>query len=72
VAMVSAVIAAYLYLRIMVSMWLAEPDSSASSPAVLTLPTRVVLVASVVITLVLGILPSFAAELGTQMVAGAP
>jgi len=69
VAMVSAVIAAYLYLRIMVSMWLAEPDSSASSPAVLTLPTRVVLVASVVITLVLGILPSFVLDLGDSLTA---
>lgn len=29
-AMVSAVIAAYLYLRIMVSMWLAEPSSSST------------------------------------------
>jgi NADH-quinone oxidoreductase subunit N len=69
VAMVSAVIAAYLYLRIMVSMWLAEPDSAASSPAVLTLPTRVVLVASVVITLVLGILPSFVLDLGDSLTA---
>ena len=69
VAMISAVIAAYLYLRIMVSMWLAEPDSSASSPAVLTLPTRVVLVASVVITLVLGILPSFVLDLGDSLTA---
>ena len=69
VAMVSAVIAAYLYLRIMVSMWLAEPDSSASSATVLTLPTRVVLVASVVITLVLGILPSFVLDLGDSLTA---
>jgi len=69
VAMVSAVIAAYLYLRIMVSMWLAEPDSSASSTAVLTLPTRVVLVASVVITLVLGILPSVVLDLGDSLTA---
>ncbi|MEY3977996.1 MAG: NADH-quinone oxidoreductase subunit NuoN [Actinomycetota bacterium] len=69
VAMVSAVIAAYLYLRIMVSMWLAEPDSSASSATVLTLPMRVVLVASVVITLVLGILPSFVLNLGDSLTA---
>jgi NADH-quinone oxidoreductase subunit N len=57
VAMVSAVIAAYLYLRIMVSMWLAEPDSSAPATT-LSLPARVVLVVSVAVTLVVGVLPS--------------
>jgi NADH-quinone oxidoreductase subunit N len=56
IAMVSAVIAAYLYLRIMVSMWLAEPDSSTTATA-LSLPARVVLVVSVAITLFVGVLP---------------
>ena len=68
VAMVSAVIAAYLYLRIMVSMWLAEPDSSTRA-AVLSLPARVVLVVSVAVTLVVGVLPSFVLDLADSLIA---
>jgi NADH-quinone oxidoreductase subunit N len=66
--MVSAVIAAYLYLRIMVSMWLAEPDSSTRA-AVLSLPARVVLVVSVAVTLVVGVLPSFVLDLADSLIA---
>ena len=61
-AMVSAVIAAYLYLRIMVSMWLSVPASSEATPALapkLSLPLRVTLVSAVAITLVLGVLPTW-------------
>jgi NADH-quinone oxidoreductase subunit N len=68
VAMVSAVIAAYLYLRIMVSMWLAEPDSSAPATA-LSLPARVVLVVSVAVTLTVGVLPSFVLDLADSLTA---
>jgi NADH-quinone oxidoreductase subunit N len=68
VAMVSAVIAAYLYLRIMVSMWLAEPDSSTRA-AVLSLPARVVLVVSVAVTLTVGVLPSFVLDLADSLTA---
>jgi NADH-quinone oxidoreductase subunit N len=68
VAMVSAVIAAYLYLRIMVSMWLAEPDSSAPATA-LSLPARVVLVVSVAVTLTVGVLPSLVLDLADSLTA---
>jgi NADH-quinone oxidoreductase subunit N len=68
VAMVSAVIAAYLYLRIMVSMWLAEPDSSAAATT-LSLPARVVLVVSVAVTLIIGVLPSFVLDVADSLTA---
>lgn len=55
-AMVSAVIAAYLYLRVMVSMWLAE--SSSSTPHRVSLTGRLTLGATVLVTVVLGVLPS--------------
>ena len=53
-AMVAAVIAAYLYLRIMVSMWLQEGERSFDKPQ---LGTSLVIAASVVITLVVGFYP---------------
>jgi NADH-quinone oxidoreductase subunit N len=60
-AMVSAVVAAYLYLRIMVSMWLAEP--SVETPAIqVGFAGRVSLGISVAVTLVLGVFPSIALE----------
>jgi NADH-quinone oxidoreductase subunit N len=64
-AMVSAVIAAYLYLRIMVSMWLAEPSSNA--PPSVTLVGRVTLAAAVAITLVLGVLPTYLLRLSDSL-----
>jgi NADH-quinone oxidoreductase subunit N len=66
-AMVSAVIAAYLYLRIMVSMWLAEPSSNA--PPSVTLAGRVTLAAAVAITLVLGVLPTYILRLSDSLLA---
>lgn len=67
VAMVSAVIAAYLYLRIMVSMWLADRDPSATPLGPLSFASRVVLVVSVAVTLVLGVLPSFVLDLNETL-----
>ena len=68
-AMVSAVVAAYLYLRIMVSMWLAEP--AAATPAVrVGFAGRVSLGISVAVTLVLGVFPSILLgleDLGTRV-----
>jgi NADH-quinone oxidoreductase subunit N len=55
VAMVAAVVAAYLYLRIMVSMWLDEADSQ--SPNVSTSISVVVAVCSVA-ALLIGLFPS--------------
>jgi NADH-quinone oxidoreductase subunit N len=54
-AMVAAVIGAYLYLRIAVSMWLEEPESDSEisvDPAVVT-----VVVVSVAATLIVGFFP---------------
>ncbi len=64
-AMVSAVIAAYLYLRIMVSMWLAEPVTVA--PRTITIAGRLSLGVAVVITLVLGVLPTWLLDLGDSL-----
>jgi len=68
-AMVSAVVAAYLYLRIMVSMWLAEP--SVETPAIqVGFAGRVSLGISVAVTLVLGVFPSILLDLedlGTRL-----
>ena len=69
-AMVSAVIAAYLYLRIMVSMWLSEPVSGGVSPAaspVLSLSSRVTLGCAVAITLVLGVLPTWLLDISDSL-----
>jgi len=69
-AMVSAVIAAYLYLRIMVSMWLSVPASSEAISALapkLSLPLRVTLVSAVAITLVLGVLPTWLLDVSDSL-----
>ncbi|MFZ9706792.1 MAG: NADH-quinone oxidoreductase subunit N [Ilumatobacteraceae bacterium] len=68
-AMVSAVVAAYLYVRIMVSMWLAEP--SVETPVIrVGFAGRVSLGISVAVTLVLGVFPSILLnleDLGTRL-----
>lgn len=60
-AMVSAVVAAYLYLRVMVNMWLAEP--SPSRPLVLGLSAKLVMLTTVTITIVLGVVPGVILQL---------
>lgn len=63
-AMVAAVIGAYLYLRIVVSMWLEEPTTDEN--VVVAKPVIVVIGCAVAFTLVVGIFPSLlldAAEL---------
>jgi len=55
------VIASYLYLRIMVSMWLS--DSSSAKPLELSVASRLALLATVVITLVLGVVPGLVLRL---------
>ena len=62
--MVGAVIGAFLYLRIMVSMWMEEPASA--EKIAIPRPVGVVIVASVAFALVVGFFPSLlldAAEL---------
>jgi NADH-quinone oxidoreductase subunit N len=59
IAMVSAVIAAFLYLRIMVSMWVIEPEAGddAREPVVVPALLGVAISLSVAFTLVIGFLP---------------
>jgi NADH-quinone oxidoreductase subunit N len=61
IAMVASVIAAFLYLRIMVSMWIAEPESAdaAREPIRVPLWTGVALALSVGFTLAIGIYPTW-------------
>jgi len=66
-AMVSAVIAAYLYLRIMVSMWLAEPVSE--EPRRVSVAARVALTMTVAVTLVLGVFPAVVLDLRDSLTA---
>jgi NADH-quinone oxidoreductase subunit N len=58
-AMVSAVIAAYLYLRIMISMWVADEESGDAAREVVRIPRLLglALTVSVVFTLVVGFFP---------------
>ena len=56
VAMLAAVIAAFLYLRIMVSMWLSDRSSATEISASLSLKVAIAL--SVAVTLVIGFFPS--------------
>ncbi|MFM8957260.1 MAG: proton-conducting transporter membrane subunit, partial [Actinomycetota bacterium] len=63
-AMVSAVIAAYLYLRIMVSMWMSDSPSAHIS---LGLAARLTMFVTVAITVVLGVLPTFVLRLSDTL-----
>ena len=55
-AMIAAVVAAYLYLRIMVSMWLSDPVDE--TRPVVPFATGVTIAVSVAVTLVLGVFPA--------------
>ena len=61
VAMVASVIAAFLYLRIMVSMWVSEPESGDDGREAVRVPlwTGVALALSVGFTLVVGFFPGW-------------
>ena len=68
VAMLAAVIAAYLYLRIMVSMWLQESEVAAERSGV-PFATGLAVLAAVVFTVVVGVWPDWllgATETATQ------
>jgi NADH:ubiquinone oxidoreductase subunit 2 (subunit N) len=54
-----------LYLRIMVSMWLAEPASAA--PRTVTIAGRMTLGIAVAVTLVLGVLPTWLLNLSDSL-----
>ena len=61
IAMVASVIAAFLYLRIMVSMWVTDPESDDADREPIRVPlwTGVALALSVGFTLAIGIYPSW-------------
>ena len=61
VAMVASVIAAFLYLRIMVSMWVTEPEASDAARETIRVPvwTGIALALSVGFTLAVGIYPTW-------------
>jgi NADH-quinone oxidoreductase subunit N len=61
VAMVASVIAAFLYLRIMVSMWVTEPESTDDSREAVRVPvwTGIALALSVGFTLAIGFFPTW-------------
>ena len=65
VAMLTAVIAAFLYLRIMVSMWLSEPASTEQRE----IPTAsgIAIAVTVAITLVVGFVPSALLDFASQL-----
>jgi NADH-quinone oxidoreductase subunit N len=61
IAMVAAVIAAFLYLRIMVSMWIADPESGDDQREPVRIPAylTVAITLSVAFTLVVGFFPDW-------------
>jgi NADH-quinone oxidoreductase subunit N len=63
--MLAAVIAAFLYLRIMVSMWLS--DGSASQEVSATFSVKAAIALCVGATLVLGFFPSLLLQFTSQM-----
>ncbi len=68
VAMLSAVIAAFLYLRIMVSMWLADVDSEGSPVLPIPVTTGVVIAITALFTLVFGVWPEPIVDLARDAV----
>jgi NADH-quinone oxidoreductase subunit N len=68
IAMVSAVIAAFLYLRIMVSMWLADGDESAADAVIAPLPLTATLTIglAVAFTLFVGFVPGWIVDLAND------
>jgi NADH-quinone oxidoreductase subunit N len=63
VAMLAAVIAAFLYLRIMVSMWLAEGETTVTTG----LATRITIGVTVAFTLVIGFFPDMLLSLARSV-----
>ena len=71
IAMVASVIAAFLYLRIMVSMWVTdpEPDDAAREPIRVPLWTGVALTLSVGFTIAIGVYPAWLIDAAKAAVA---
>jgi NADH-quinone oxidoreductase subunit N len=62
IAMVSSVIAAFLYLRIMVSAWMADPADDGETPVSVPLASGLAIGAAVAFTLFVGIFPEWLLE----------
>ncbi len=71
IAMVSAVVAAYLYLRIMVSMWLTDTEEGDTErePVRVPLSAGIAIAAAAAFTLVFGIFPGWLIEASEQVAA---
>ena len=65
IAMVAAVIAAFIYLRIMVSMWLS--DSTDSVSVEVPLFSTIAIAIAVAVTLVIGVMPSLLLDLTSDL-----
>jgi NADH-quinone oxidoreductase subunit N len=74
IAMVSAVIAAFLYLRIMISMWVAEPEPGDDAREVVRTPlsTSLAIIAAVAFTLVVGVFPGWLLDAARSIVTATP
>ncbi len=66
IAMLTAVVSAFLYLRIVVSMYFAEPDESTTGPAPIAVGARIALVVAVLGTIALGVVPGPFTKLATD------
>jgi NADH-quinone oxidoreductase subunit N len=68
IAMLASVIAAYLYLRIMISMWIAEPETGDESREHVRVPigTGLAIVLSVGFTLLVGVFPGWLIDASQQ------
>jgi NADH-quinone oxidoreductase subunit N len=62
IAMVASVVAAFVYLRIMVAAWMAEPAEEGRGPVRIPMSTGVAITAAVAFTLVVGIFPEWLLE----------
>jgi NADH-quinone oxidoreductase subunit N len=72
--MVASVIAAFLYLRIMVSMWVSEPESGDDGREAIRVPvwTGVTLALSVGFTLAIGLFPTWLIDATKAAIAARP
>ena len=71
IAMISSVIAAFLYLRIMVSAWMADPDD-ATTPVQVPVASGLAITAAVAFTLFVGIFPEWLLEAAERTTDFAP
>jgi NADH-quinone oxidoreductase subunit N len=74
IAMLAAVIAAFLYLRIMVSMWIADPEPSDADLEPVRVPwtTATAISIAVAFTLVVGLFPGWFIDTARSVVGAAP